>query len=599
MGQKIIPGHELKPLSRSIVPRNMIFVDTETTKETRTNGKTYHKLRLGVGIYSRLRTDRHPNYKEVYRFETPEEFWSWVISKQLKKTVLYVISHNVVFDFTVLKHITILTKAGYSCIFTYEGGVRYIGKWRKESHTIMILDNSNWFAGTVAKWGKELDLPKLTMPKGVDGKEKWFVYCERDCEILYELSKWYIAFLRDNRLGSWKYTIASSAFTAFRHRFMPHPIYIPGTCEENAIARASYHGGRTECFQVGTYDQGPYYKLDINSMYPYVMRKESYPTCYQDSFTNPNMDKVRKTLDNYCLIADVTLTTPYPYFCYRKEDRNIYPIGTFRTTLSTEELILAFDNKWIQTVHQCAVYRKRRIFHEYVDFFLPIKINASREGKPLLRSLAKLYLNSLYGKFGQKGYVDYIIGQDTKNTLQVSHGYNLQSRERFTIRQMGRDVLYSERSGEGYNSFSAIASHVTANARMYLYSLILVITRQDCFYCDTDSIIVNERGMKRIASLLDNTRLGYLKVEGTSDVINIVAPKHYLFDNHWTVKGIRKDAVKLSENTYRQEIWPGLNTILKTGEEAYFNYYQEKTLSPTIISGQVSGDGTIAPFLLG
>jgi len=334
-------------------------------------------------------------------------------------------------------------------------------------------------------------------------------------------------------------------------------------------------------------------------MYPYVMGKESYPTCYEGSFTNPNMDKVRKTLENYCIIADVTVNTPFPYFCYRKDERNVYPIGTFRTTLSTEELILAFDNGWIQTVHECAVYRKRRIFREYVDFFYGVKTDASAKGKTLLRSFAKLYLNSLYGKFGQKGYVDYVIGQDSENTIRVSHGYNIQSGRRFTIRQMGKDVLYSERMGEGYNSFCAIASHVTANARIYLYSLILAIDRRYSYYCDTDSIIVDKNGLEQVESLLDDTRLGFIKVEGTSEIINIVAPKHYLFDNHWTVKGVRKDAVKLSENTYRQEIWPGLNTILKSGEEVYFNYHQTKTLQPTIISGRVASDGTIEPFTLG
>jgi len=111
--------------------------------------------------------------------------------------------------------------------------------------------------------------------------------------------------------------------------------------------------------------------------------------------------------------------------------------------------------------------------------------------------------------------------------------------------------------------------------------------------------IVDKNGLEQVESLLDDTRLGFIKVEGTSEIINIVAPKHYLFDNHWTVKGVRKDAVKLSENTYRQEIWPGLNTILKSGEEVYFNYHQTKTLQPTIISGRVASDGTIEPFTLG
>lgn len=588
--------HRLNQPTTATMPENIIFVDTETTQYGIPSEKVYHKLMLGVAIYLRYRSDRDTIQKETFRFETKEEFWLFVKSKVLSKKILYLISHNAVFDFIVMQHIQSLEKLGYKCVFTFEGGMTYISKWRKKNHSIMILDNSNWFKGKLEKWGKELKLPKLNMPSYSSEKEKWFIYCQRDCEILYQLFLWYVNFLRKNNLGSWKYTIASSAFNTYRYRFMLHPIYIPGDDEESKLSRASYHGGRTECFRIGEYNEGLYYKLDVNSMYPAIMRQFGYPTNFDGYYDYPNQQQVHQMLSTHCIIADVQLSVDLPYFVYKKDGRNVYPIGTFRTTLTSNELLLAFDNNWIVKVYSCSVYRKRNIFVEYVDFFYRVKLDAEENEQELLRSFAKLYLNSLYGKFGQRGYVDRVIGTDVIGKLQVSHGFNLQSNQRFVLRQMGTNILYSERGEESYNSFSAIASHVTANARLMLYDLILRARRENCFYCDTDSIIVNQVGFDNLKKLLHKTRLGFLKVEGISDNVTIVAPKHYEFSGKWVIKGIRKTADKLGNNRYSQEVWPGLNTILRSHREVYFNTWVIKQLSPTIRSGEVNNEQFISPF---
>lgn len=591
-------AHTLSRLHRCVMPEHLLFVDTETTAVRGEKGKTYQQLMLGVAIFGRFRRDDGKNVKVLTRFKTIEQFWSIVEKRILPKTVLYLISHNAVFDFTVLKHMKNLTRLGYKCGFVYDGSMTFISKWRSENHTIMILNNANWFKGALSKWGKELNLPKLTMPQNVDSEEKWFIYCERDTEILYQLFVWYKHFLESNDLGSWKYTIASSAFTSFRHRFMPHPIYVPDEEEDSRLARESYHGGRTECFRIGDYNNGPYYKLDINSMYPFVMRNNEYPTCLEFKHTNPDMVKVRRTTETKCILADCTIDTTLPYFVHRQNNRNVYPIGQFRTVICTEEYQLAYDNGWIKKVHDVCVYRKRPIFTEYVDFFYRVKQSAGTDGKPLIRAFAKLYLNSLYGKFGQRGFVDKVLGDDSTNTIRVSHGYNIKTQERFTIRQVGHQVLYSTKGGESYNAFCAIASHVTANARLLLYDSILRVGREHCYYCDTDSIITNSVGLERMSGMLDDSKLGYWKVEGISHNITITAPKHYTFGSKIIVKGIRKNAEKLGSYTYRQEVWPGFNSILKSGQESYYTVYQVKTLSPSIKSGLVQPDGTVTPFII-
>lgn len=591
-------GHKLSRLKRSVIPEHVIFVDTETSFKPIVNGKKPHVLKLGVAIYTRFRRDGKPNTKETFRFETIEQFWEYVSSKKISKTVLYLMAHNANYDFWVLKHISNLEDLKYKVKFTYQGSGTFIAKWMKPGHTIMILSTTNWFKGALSKWGAELDLPKLVMPKGADTKEKWFTYCERDTEILYQLFLWYRQFLVDNDLGSWKYTIASQAFTAFRHRFMNHPIYVPNRDDEGSLPREAYHGGRTECFWIGEHNEGPYYKLDTNSMYPYVMHNYEYPTSLEGEYDNPDKDKTREATRTKCILADCTLSTKLPYFVYRNNGRNIYPIGEFRTVLTTEEFITAYDIGNVIEVHRVAVYRKREIFQKYVDFFYGVKQQAGQEKKKLVRSFAKLYLNSLYGKFGQRGFIDDILGENELPALRISHAFDMDSGKRYTIKQIGSTVIRSSKDGEGYNSIAAIASHVCANARLYLYDTILRIGREHCYYCDTDSIICNQIGVDKIKPLLNNSKLGFWKIEEVADTLSIVAPKHYTFGDKLVLKGVRKDAEKLGNNRYRQEIWPGFNSMLAQGKEQYYTFEQIKVLSPSIKSGMVQKNGQVTPFVM-
>lgn len=599
MPKKDSRAHVLSELKNDKIPRYMIFVDTETTQEPAPGDIVYQDLMLGVGIFWEYRKGRKNEKIEIFRFRKAQLFWEFVYSHCIKGTQLCVFAHNAVFDMVVLEHIKWLEFFGYECEFVFDNAMTFIAQWRSDDHTILILNTANWFHGSVARWGAELGLDKLEMPDYDMSQEEWFVYCERDTMILKELVEWYIKFLQDNDLGPWKYTIASQAFAAFRHRFMVNKIYIPDNKVEERLAREAYHGGRTEVFRQGTYIDGPYYKIDVNSMYPYVMKEFKYPSALARVGKELTYEQASYIRDKFGIIADCTICTPIPYFVDTSSGRNTYPIGTFRTMLTTEEFYLAFDNRWIQEVHEYALYRMRPIFKQYIDFFYGLKVKCTEQGWGLQRAFTKLYLNSLYGKFGQRGYKDEEIGRVAVPGLGVWFSIDATTHETYQYRLIGHSLLRYWQEGEAWNSFCAIAAHVTANARLYLYNTIMRIGREHAYYSDTDSIIIDREGYKVIRDDLHDTRLGAWALEGQSDKVEVLAPKHYWFHDHWTRKGVRKSAEVVGEQSFRQETWPGFNTILKSGKERYFNTFMVKTLSPDIETGIVMPDGRVSPLAMG
>jgi hypothetical protein len=579
-------------------PQYFCFVDTETIPTKVSENKTIHKLRLGVAIFVRFRSDMATPNVTVVNFIDREDFWNAVNNFVKGHNTLHIIAHNALFDMVVLRFEPYLTSMGFECRFIFEQGVTFISKWRNDKRGIMILDNSNWFAGKLEKWGDKLNVPKMEMPDFKASDKDWFEYCYRDTEILYKLQLWLIDFIKSNDLGNWKYTLAGLSFNAYRHRFMSHPIYIPEETRETYLARQSYKGGRTECFYSGHFEGEEFYKLDINSMYPFVMMINEYPTNVEGYVRKPTIDSVEKGLKKYCAIAKCRVNITTPYFPIKYNDRTVYPIGTFTSYLSTPEIRLAINKGWIKEIEEIAWYRKRNIFKDFVEFFYTERMKWAKEGDELRSYMFKIFLNSLYGKFGQRKYDDKVIGFQEPGTYEPSYYYDSVTNTRGITRQLGANIILSTVGGEGYNSFCAIASHVTAYARIYLYSIIVKAKRDNVWYCDTDSIITNGTGYSNVVDVIDNKRIGSLKVEGIANNVEIISPKHYKFGDSLTLKGVSKNAKRTKEGGYIQEMWPGLNKILKVKSSNYFNYVIVKHLRSSVQSGNISPTGKVYPFIL-
>jgi len=592
-------SHKLKVPEKVNFPCEMVFFDTETYVSKRESNREYHRFRLGVALYKRIRNDTQTDTKKYLYFTDKSTFWDFISQYCKNKTTLFLFAHNIVFDLISVDFILELEKRSFTCEYIYDNGYTFIAKWKRGKARLVALNTANWFMGTLDSWGKIVGLEKLDMPDFNESNETWFTYCKRDVDVLDELMSWYVKFIKNNNLGSWKYTIASSAFYAYRFRFMNHSIYIPQHSESNSLARESYHGGRTEVFRIGEYSSDTYYKLDVNSMYPFCMSSYKFPVELQQYGEISSLEQLDYLLKRFSVIARVKLDTDIPYYGVKHDDRLIFPIGKFWSVLTTPELITALKHNHIIDTDIAAVYRTENIFFDYVQFFYKLKQEYTTSDTKVLRAFSKLYLNSLYGKFGQRGYHTEILGHTEYPDYKMFFGYDVAENVRYKIMQIGRTLLYSYIQGESKQSFCAIASHVTAYARIYLYNLIRQAGLENVFYCDTDSVIVNTQGYLKLKHMINETTLGALKIEDIADNIAVYAPKDYRFGEHVILKGIRKEAKEIEPLTFQQEQWPGLSTIYKDNNRDYFVQTIIKRVSREIKTGIVLPNGFVEPIQLG
>ena len=591
--------HCLKREKTLAIPRHFIFFDTETTQEVLDNGSIRQKLKLGWACYYRRAYGRNLEQYAWHNFVNPLSFWQFVYRHTERKRKLWILARNLVFDFTIVDGWKYLRQVGFRLKFFHNQGTTSIISVRGRYGSIVFLDDMNWFVEPLAKTGERIGIPKLKIDFDSCDEDLLNIYCKRDTEIVLENFKLFIKFLEVNSISRLCYTRGSTAMAAYLFSHYKHKIYIHNNEQAIALERAAYRGGRCECFYLGELENENYYIVDVNSLYPFIMRNNLYPVKYlwQNGKTTP--DTLRQFLQDKSAIAKVLIETDEPVYAVRRE-RTIFPIGRFWVTLTTPELQYALEHNHIVKIEQVVIYEQADIFSSYVDRFYKLRQEFRSAGVAEYVELCKKMLNSLYGKFGQKAEVWQKIGDCPNEPDRVELCFVNGFCGVKQIRYLLGEIFELKGYEECFNSFPAIAAEVSAYGRMYLYKLMQQAGEGNYFYCDTDSLIVNEVGLCNLENLIDNLRLGGLKVVETVNHLTIRGLKDYSTETKQVVKGIRKNAVEISDGVYQQEQWPSFKGLLRTAEANTYTIKKvTKVLNRKYKKGYVNSDGSVVPLLLG
>lgn len=589
--------HILKSEKSVAIPRHLLFVDTETWQRTLFDGSVEQTLRLGWACYYRRGSDRHIDKTEWFDFTDCASFWSFVDRWIAPKQKLWIIARNLSFDFTILKGWRHLQERGYKLKFFHNKGACTIISVRKKGSSLVFLDSMNWFVESLAKTGDRIGIPKMSIDFDTCTQAELSAYCRNDVLIELENFKLFIQFLEEKRIARLCYTRGSTAMSAFLLRHYTTKIYIHNNAQAIRMERDSYKGGRVECFRLGDLNTEKYYVLDVNSLYPTVMRNNKYPVKYLHLKHKVTRKALAKYLKTRSVVAEVLIETNEPVYGVRR-DRLVFPVGRFWTTLCTPELKYALKAGHLRRVKRVVTYAQENIFRSYVDKFYGLRLDFRSAGVAEYEELCKKMLNSLYGKFGQKGEDWSKIGVCPGELDREELLFNTNGRKVTKLRYLMGEIFLMTGCGECFDSFPAIAAHVTAYGRLFLWRLMQRAGSANYFYCDTDSLIVNEYGRKKLARLISQAGLGGLKVEETSSHLSIRGLKDYSTDSKDVMKGIRKSAVRIGEGVYQQELWPSFRGLLRSGNADKYTVQQvTKHLHREYYKGIVKPDGSVVPFV--
>ena len=282
--------------------------------------------------------------------------------------------------------------------------------------------------------------------------------------------------------------------------------------------RRGYYGGRVEVLTEKFDGPGQLSLGDFNSMYPAVMLE---PMPMELKAIGPTFDFDRMA-KHYLGFVECEVYIPkdtyLPPLPYRFENRLVFPVGCFSGVWSSVELQrIRKIGGGIRRVIDSAWFSSSSIFSDFIRHWYAFRDKTQKTWTESLDAVAKLMLNSLYGKFGMS---------EDRTKIWIGPGDEDFANHKLTPLGQLTNEVYTEkvRSSSSY-VIPQISAWVTALARCKLWDAMLALKERGkrLWYCDTDSIVTDD-------TVSDSKKLGDLKLDSRINCAWFVAPKLYWID---------------------------------------------------------------------
>lgn len=602
-------------------PSEFIFLDVETVPYLIENSSTYyeHHIRLGCACYVSWPQKRQPK-EEWFDFTTAEEFWLWAKSKCKGKRVLWVYAHNALFDLTILRlwdmietRKIVTERDGRPYFDPKTGEERQSGVWKGalaidgipfwiegewEGKRINFVDSMNYYNCSLKEMGHSCGVLKLDMPEFTEADEKWQVYCRNDVSVLKNAMIQLMEQWGRGDHGNWQPTAPSLAWSHYRHKHMPNSIVLADHGDARDLEWAAYYGGECRAYYRGN-TPTPVVHYDCNSLYPSVMYGNYYPTELVDFILCPNPGIFDSLLDRFCVVAEVTLETPEDSYPKRTDKAVLYPVGRFRTALAGPELIDAWRKGRVLNLHSCAYYRRGVLFSSYVEQWFREKAVARIEGDQAREKLAKIMLNSLYGKFVQRS-----PQWENEPRVEVVRPWTV-----FPWKDPDTGIIWPARAigwigqvarhrRDCQHTFPAVGAYVTAYARMKMRELRRQLPKGSVYYQDTDSLFVNyvSQEANDIIKHIRGDGLGELRHVADYMHLAIRGPKNYTAEGRHVIAGVRAKDLPISEGEWVGERFERAGSVVSRNPDGCIRSYRVDFATPgTCAEGGYDDDGWYFP----
>ena len=476
----------------------------------------------------------------AYNLYTDEFVWGTNLYEfnnflfQSSKTIYF---HNAAFDCEFL--ITHLFKTGYQHIrnekklspgefktLISDDGLFYTMKIKhNEKVSTTVYDSLKIIPLKVAAipkaFGLEIKKGEIEYnkerPIGYIPDENELEYLKYDCKIVAQALRYLF------EQGLVKMTQASNALNYYKQMIGNKNFndWYPNIDDSYPFIKASYKGGfvylnpkfKNKIIEEG----GEVY--DVNSLYPAMMLKnlpwgkpqffygqyqenEDFPLYIQALFCSFELKKgylpTIQLKHNYRFSDTEYLTS--------SDGEQVYLV------LTSVDLKLFFDHYDVYNIEYAGGYMYRQsnmLFTDYIEHWNSIKVESAKTGNKGMRQIAKLMLNSLYGKFGT----------NPNANVKWPTWDESEQRIRYKLGELPpRKTLYLP-----------VASFITSYAREWT-----IRSAQKCYdrfiYADTDSLHIS--GHEPIDIDIDDTRLGAWKNESSFSKGKYLRSKCYIEYGH-------------------------------------------------------------------
>lgn len=615
-------------------PRRLLFVTVRTVSGAAAPGAVdrfyrFDSARVSKWVWVGYDRDQRPHRHEIERIGPyscrdrstlldSDELLEWIEKATNSQLDTWIVSHNCAFDMQLC------------------GGLDAIksGRWRFDSrvrltpddpdsevfaesspglqilndpptilslrvlltHRLIAIDSRNYWPVPLQELADNVGIviPKEPSPDALD--RTWNEYLDarlRPVELsMMNLVEW----LDRKGFGRLRFSAAGVAMQAYRTAHIPAEL-TPSIDEDIRKAeRSMNYAGEVRTWRIGRVE-GPVYSLDVSSLYPSVMRSSLFPIratakaftdSWQVSFPADGLESAAAEV----FIRDFSEAWPV-----KDATGTRFCRGCFVTWLAGPELAEAVEKGVVLGWRSVITYQTAKLFESWVDDLWAERLEARQHGDTIGEGLAKLLLNSLWGKFGQRGgdliqRTDFLAGEDWGRWVSLSTSTG----KRRSFQVMNGVPFEEVRKKEIRRSVPAVSAWVTALGRRRMRFLRSLAGFDNVFYQGVDGLLVSAQGKERLqqGGEIAKQELGKLRELGEVPHCTIRGWGDYELGEKRVIQGIKADAIPRGERKYEFPVLNGLrHHLFFPGPRIVAETRRLVTLPETSVIGTTDSSGRV------
>jgi len=558
-----VPAHYIRENKAAHVPRRLIILDSEAI-DTPTDQGVVQTWRCAAAQF--IHWTREGNvHRETRAYTSPETLFSDIGDhvRPRQRTILY--CHNLPYDIRITGALKFLPDAGWSLEAIRVASQGSWSRWKRDSASLTLCDSTSLFPVTIYTLGKLRGIPKLRLPDD-DNLEAWLDRCVRDVEILADTMVEYFEWLRTGVAGNWQLTGAGQSWAHWRHAHYTHPVLVHPDNEALAAERRAMWAGRAEAWRWGLDYETPVYEWDFQNAYPRIARDHDLPVALVASAGPQSRRDLENLMQRYIVLADVEVTTDEPIVPTRHNNRILWPVGTFETTLWCPELRLLLESNIPIKVSRIWLYRRSPALQQWATWILgelhPEQLSRYRWQSILLKHWSR----ALIGRFATQYQNWELFGVDPESRVLVGRMHDTDTGEETEYMQVGNRVHVMNGLTEGDDSCPQITSYIMSVARSKLWQSMVSIGVSHVIYVDTDSLVVDTTGNARMRTFTESGRFPGLRLKGRHLGYEIFGPRAAIIGGEEKLSGIPRNSYRLDQERWKGEVWTQFERAIRTGE---------------------------------
>ena len=417
--------------------------------------------------------------------------------------------------------------AGFTAECYFVGRERAFVEVVRGKQKVVVCDIRNWIPGEpqdIGDWaGQHVDVH----PRWWPDEDEFGGY---HAQVMFALvAGWgkYIQWNRENDLGGFCYSMSSLAYAWWtRSKGAEHSRH-PRNKQTADMEKAAFYGGFCYVHSSGYHNGDGYYLLDCNGLYGSVIRDSMLPFRHVTTRRVVKPTDLDNALKRGGVIARGLFSLDQGYLPVRGIRSIEWQQKEVECWLPQPELLWVMEHGKIHRLDTLIVYDMKQLGKDIGEYALQQRFIAKEQGKKYESKLWKLFITNFFGKLAQRFGTIHVFPADPEEPDHFEQFISATTGKIYSVCVFCGTKIVSIDDGESTTYIPSISAFITSYGRRRLWELCTMAGWHNVFYNDTDSLIVNRAGYRKLKHLISDNVPGLISLDEKGDTLEILGKKQY------------------------------------------------------------------------